>query len=340
LRTIPAGNETNPTAENVIGKTVAYSYPDHPEEKPADSKGDAGNMDSPFDFVWKMKQQQTALEENTEGASTISSVLATNNQWKNYKKGTSTRQLFIPSLGLLYGFPTNGNNESPWNAADNTTNTMDDADYWNWKYTFEAGTDCVGFAQRSASYKDCRHYKWVTLPDGIMDAGNTNYNTVLNGYSNNRNYPSNATESNGGGWAYNADDILSKSNESITASTDEHFEALQKVVPGDIWVKDSPNKPNGDQDEWKHNHIAVVAYIPPNASELSVSDLMNQIILVEAEYNNKIQSVIKVLSIGDYNHNNLTKDIEFYKGFSLSKDQASFSLNCQSWAIRRLKCED
>jgi hypothetical protein len=340
LRTIPAGTETNPTAGNVIGKTVAYSYPDHPEEGPSSHKGWAGSIDSPFDFVWKMKQQQTALEENAAGASTISSVLATNNQWKNYKKGTSTRHLFIPSLGLLHGFPTNGNNESPWKTDSNTTNTMDDANYWNWKYTFEAGTDCVGFAQRSASYKDGRHYEWVTLPDGIMDAGNANYNTILNSYTNNRKIPREMSygysiiHNKTGGTEPNT--YFNTGAASIASMSDDQkkqiLSRLEQIVPGDIWMKESTANPGA----WD-GHIAVVAYVPPNASELSVSELMNQIVLVEAEYNNKIQSVIKVLSIGDYNHNSFVNPVKIYSNPDLSFPKDGLDLHCKSWAIRRLK---
>jgi hypothetical protein len=343
LRTI-SGTAINSTAANVIGKAVAYSFPDHPEEKPDNSKGDAGSMDSPFDFVWKMKQQQTALEENTEGTSTISSVLATNNQWKNYKKGTSTRQLFIPSLGLLHGFPTNGNNESPWNADSNTTNTMSDDNYWNWKYTFEAGTDCVGFAQRAASYKDGRHYEWVTLPKGIMDAEKADYNDVQDLY-NGTHYRAQvrAAQTRINSW-----DIINKNKEVTTTSTEIHRKQLLHVVPGDIWVK--YKYPVAEQDTlvsatppWRKSaaHIAVVAYVPPDASELSVSELMNQIILVEAEYNNKIQSVIKVLSIGDYNNSNVTASKQIYDNFVLTPATLSGDkLNCKSWAVRRLKCKE
>lgn len=40
----------------------------------------------------------------------------------------------------------------------------------------------MGLAQRAASYKYCRHYEWVTLPDGIMDAEKDDYNDVQDGY--------------------------------------------------------------------------------------------------------------------------------------------------------------
>jgi len=83
-------------------------------------------------------------------------------------------------------------------------------------------------------------------------------------------------------------------------------------------------------------HIAVVAYVPPDAEELSVDELMNRIILIEAEYNNKIQSVIKVLSVGDCNRKEVSRPLPFYTNFSFG-EEATLNLYCQSWAIRRLK---
>jgi len=110
------------------------------------------------------------------------------------------------------------------------------------------------------------------------------------------------------------------------------IEELRRVVPGDIWVKDSATV----QEEVTNDHIAIIAYVPPNAYELDAATLMEQIILIEGEYTNKIQSVIKKLSVGDYNQGNAIGPIQFYPAFSLAKD-VELGLNCQSWAIRRLK---
>jgi len=84
-------------------------------------------------------------------------------------------------------------------------------------------------------------------------------------------------------------------------------------------------------------HIAVVAYVPADAAELSVDELMNRIILIEAEYNNKIQSVIKVLSVGEYNMGKIPLGKQIYLNFITPKTGNEINLNCQSWAIRRLK---
>ncbi|MCK9169816.1 MAG: hypothetical protein M0P01_05325 [Treponema sp.] len=336
LRTIPAGNETNPTAGNVIGKTVAYSYPDHPEEKPDDSKGDAGSMDSPFDFVWKMEKQKSLLASAYDtsgdvkiasGTSSWDDTKSPKNRWNKYKRGTTAGQAFIPSLGLYYGARHLGFSTT----SDEDGLPSDTASTWNWKYTFEAGTDCVGFSQRAASYKG-RKYSWWSLPRGIMETGNTDYNTVQDGYGKNdekRNFVR-AT----GIYTINSWNIINKNR--TDAATAENLIELKKVVPGDIWVKYkvAVNVQDTNKDTIPA-HIAIVAYVPPNASELSASELMNQIILVEAEYNNKIKTVIKVLSIGDYNNNHLVSSREIYPGISFMK--GSLDLHCDSWAIRRLK---
>lgn len=134
--------------------------------------------------------------------------------------------------------------------------------------------------------------------------------------------------------------------------TDEEKEALKrvlmKVIPGDIWMKDSSSEndvdANGNIDFQWNDHIAIVAYVPPNAAELTVDELMNQIILIEGEFTNKIQSVIKKLSVGDYNRGNIPVGREIYPNFTVP-DQIQqtpavldpIDLNCASWAVRRLK---
>ncbi len=306
-------------------------------------------MDSPFDFIWKMEKQKTLLASaydisgNTKTASSTTSWSATQspkNRWNNYKRGSTAGQAYIPGLGLYYGARHIGFSTS----FDEDVLPSDTDGTWNWKYTFEAGTDCVGFAQRVASYEG-RKYSWWSLPRGIMETGNTDYNTVLGTYTGNRNYPSDKGESNTS-WPEVADNIIHtqagydennyrKTKGSLTVEETALLkERLSKIVPGDIFVKDSTS----DVDTKKRDHIAIVAYVPPNASELSASDLMNQIILVEAEYNNKIQSVIKVLSVGDYNNSKIPLGFQIYSNFTTPKTGNEIDLNCMSWAIRRLIC--
>ena len=90
-------------------------------------------------------------------------------------------------------------------------------------------------------------------------------------------------------------------------------------------------------------HIAIVAQVPEYTEGMSVDDYMNGIVLIEAEYTNKIQSVIRKLSVGDYNRGDIPVGRQIYNNFMVL-DQIHItsvldpiSLNCQSWAIRRLK---
>lgn len=145
-----------------------------------------------------------------------------------------------------------------------------------------------------------------------------------------------------GEYTINSWNIINKN--CTAAATAANLIELKKVVPGDIWIKYKVAVNEQDQNiNTIPAHIAVVAYVPPDASELSVSDLMNQIILVEAEYNNKIQSVIKVLSVGAYNASEISVGMSFYNGKFIVVDQSpaagnqGIDLHCDSWAIRRLK---
>ncbi len=252
---------------------------------------------------------------------------------------TPATNVFVPSLGLRYGKANI--------ALDEATITGIPVDnFLKKKYVIEAGTDCLGFVQRSASYSNVSSnttisnvYAWIKLPKGWTETTFSNIWTVLNSYGTLcRHYPSDQNEASASYTPVEADTIVSKQKDDPIG--DDFVSQLRLVVPGDIFVKESSlAKDNGI----KRAHIAVVAYVPPDASELPVSELMNQVILVEAEFNNKIQSVIKVLSLGDYNASEIPVGTSFYNGTFIVKDQSTVAgdqgidLNCESWAIRRLK---
>jgi hypothetical protein len=334
---------------NSLANTVAYSFPDHPKEKPDDSKGDAGSMDSPFDFVWKMQRQKELLAENfdTSGMMKIEesdsywvNTTSPQKKWTNYVKGSTNKESYIPSLGLYYSkHNTNGGQAYDEVGLEDPKSTMATSTY-SWDYTFEAGTDCVGFAQRTASY--CGElYKWFELPPGIMEIAATDYKSVQNGYGvddKKRNFVRAS-----GNYTINSWNIINKNH--VDKETPANFHELQKVVPGDIWIK---YKVNVDQQDLNKDsipaHIAIVAYVPSNASELSANELMDQIILIEGEFTNKIQSVIKKLSVGDYDSSSLSVGTFIYDNYTVIDQNIStpnvldpIDLNCTSWAIRRLK---
>ncbi|MBU1081945.1 MAG: hypothetical protein KKB59_15790 [Spirochaetes bacterium] len=391
----------NVTAENVIGGTVAYSYPKHgyetisswggtpPSPKLAVkgdrqsapawdyiSTGNPGSMDSPFDFVWKMRQQKADIGDGAVQGQ------APGNSWWDYVVTKPAGALgsdlnpgdirYIPSLGLYLSFPWHELNEGFPGLSELNTGAQDesdDPDLWkiqtellplspgstikilfldgvdthqkrrNASWIVEAGADCIGFAQKAASYSG-RSYAWVPLPKGLMDdAGEANIYTVMDRYHLNtvpigyRVYPIAERSSTYG-------DTVVRRVVTPIGTAQPAIEELRRIVPGDIFVKDSTTLPEAETDD----HIAIVAYVPPNACELSATDLMSQIILIEGEFTNKIQSVIKKLSVGMYNGVGIPVGTEIYTGFTVEDQMPNtpqvpdpINLNCQSWAIRRLK---
>jgi hypothetical protein len=304
-------------------------------------------MDSPFDFLWKMNRQGRALVAEVPGYSSAkeNAVSAPDNTWANYLKGTSTEQRFVPSLGLLHYFSENGNNENPWNKEKNNKNPVDKDNYWHWNVTFEAGTDCIGFVQRSMGWSDTNDtpnfYQWKKLPKGILETGTKDYYAVLGQYHNTRAYPrpSDSVATNIlSGKSATATTINKVTTWTKTNDPQPSIEDLRKVALGDIFVKQSNTS---NQDDF-NAHIAIVMSLPNDDMITDSLIFMNKMVLIEAEFNSKIQSVIKQLTVGDYNNNEVLVGTKFYGGF-IVEDQSSqlgnqgLLLNCQSWAIRRLK---
>lgn len=255
------------------------------------------------------------------------------NNWSEASHSPAAKA-FVPSLGLKIGsmyhiLSTDAYDENfhPENGSITRESFVDQS------YVIEAGTDCVGFAQRSASYSG-RIYKWRALPSGWTETGSTHSGTddiwvALKEYNEGTNGRLFVRTGD------NAADVIAK-NATDDANAD-YLEALRRVVPGDIWIKySSVSVPQ--QSATTPSHIAIVAYVPSDPSITDSTTFMSQMILIEGEYTNKIQSVIKKLSVGDYNNNNVTVDKIIYSGFKLTPlTLLPDGLRCRSWAIRRLK---
>ncbi|SEQ89648.1 hypothetical protein SAMN04487977_1152 [Treponema bryantii] len=318
------------TQNNYIMDAIAYSYPEHPKEP---SEGFAGSMDSPFDFYWKLIQQKNELGKkyNSSGGEkdpnkpndSWDTTKAPNDKWGKYDKGNSV-QNFIPSLGLFYGFDSDLHEANLPNRESND---------WNWQYTFEAGTDCVGFAQRSASYNDNRVYTWICLPKGIMEVDDDKYrSSVLNKYGENNCYRNHVRAK---GNSKNAWDIFNVNSKAEL--TEDNLSELKKIVPGDIFseygcikAQQETSTSNGPK------HIAIIASVPYNIDSYTDSnELMKNIYLIEATFTNKIQSVIKVQNLYDYYKKKNQSDKYFYnKKVKFTKE--GYNINCESFAVRRL----
>jgi len=235
-----------------------------------------------------------------------------------YGTGSSSNPGYIPELGLWRNDKGNGNNEA------NVATLACDQDF-----IFEAGTDCLGFVQRSIGWSGSKTtYAWQTLLPGMMDYGNGAGTSVPgNVYKSaaalQRHFPRDSADSAV---------IMAYDQGSADSSM---LESLRHVVPGDIWFKYRTVNATS-QTGATPSHIAIVSKIPEYSSNMTVMDFMNGMVLLEGEYNNKIQSVIKALSVGDYDHNNFTSVRVIYQGVTYLPDDPNIDLHCASWAIRRL----
>lgn len=332
-RTVTSNTEL-PTQKNKINRTVAYSYPIYKYDID-DSEGNKGSMDSPFDFLWKLNQQYESRKKKFSATWTTKE-----NRWKNYKNsqsGKNISQSFLPGLGLYY-FDYCGINKNT-----NTHAWLEkDVGKLELENNFEAGTDCIGFAQRCASYSG-NNYIWNDLPKGIMENTTNDYQDVLKFYGTKqqyRTYPNNLAETKApyclyGGRLECAEDILylesagdfkdAKFEESVE---EELVQKLRCIVPGDIFVKASTVE--SYKKYGLRSHIAIVASVPENSTELSAKELMEKITLIESTYAAWAQSVVKVFSLADYYNKKSIEKVELYG------HEEQFGFNCYCFAVRRL----
>ncbi len=155
---------------------VAYDYP-----QPKTKEGKYINAwDSPFDFVYKMEQQKEGIREHeyetygeekivkftNEDKTEIESertikvsdlqdwavTTAPYGKWRYYQR--EGEKGFVPGIGLFLHASSHSYND-----------VIYDIEMINRK---SAGTDCVGFAERTASY-DGNKYKWEDLPNGWIE---------------------------------------------------------------------------------------------------------------------------------------------------------------------------
>lgn len=265
LRTV-AGTIVEPNyPDNVVENSVPYDYPNNydPEFKTYLS------IDSPFDYNYKMIKQRDLIREQGKGTATPSWNYTTAHlsQWKKYESvplGGVTP--YIPSLGL-----SNQNYFSHvWDEKDSQGHHDTVAKH--------AGTDCIGFAQRTASYQD-NNYKWVDLTKGITEGGDDTTDAP-------RSFPYIGLYSN---------KISSKSS----VSRDKVSYHLDKIVPGDIfyWSVNTFGISNG-------RHIAVVQDIIYSSGTNSKATTISKIKLIESTFSGISAKVINTNKLDFYNNKN------------------------------------
>jgi hypothetical protein len=232
-------------------------------------------MDSPFDYNKKVLLEKDLIAATDANNSNWANTYAPDNRWTHYARSTANgNTAYLPSLGNYYHFPN-----SPYKEPEANANFIN-----GWER--EAGTDCIGFAQRCASYSNNR-YTWADLPAGMAEfnnsAGTNNYTLVLNSYNNTRRYP------------YLDETSWEISKKALVGAPKD----LSKIIPGDIFYYcDNDEGTSGGQ------HIAIVRSIEYD-DNTRTTDIM-RIHLIESTFdctdiNNRIIHVINHKTVSSYN---------------------------------------
>ncbi|MBN1243791.1 MAG: hypothetical protein JXA15_13905 [Spirochaetales bacterium] len=283
---------------------VAYSFPGHhyepnyslKDDKPVErymryvatynpgngaigGRGNAGSMDSPFDFNRKLISQlelrrlsnplspmvpatgwngySTAMPDGVAEADTKPETFTAPAPDTGTLLSASATRAFIPGLGLWY-LKHDYNTDASWERRGS--------------WILEAGTDCIGFANRAASYSGNGYTEWVDLDEGWTEGnGIANIWNQLNSYSGTRVYPRTTTDQSLP-TVTNAKSYEIFRRESINFSDiideDEYSnekEKISRIVPGDIFY-------------YYPGHIAIVAEV------IYVDGVVDNIRLIEATY--------------------------------------------------------
>lgn len=234
------------------------------------------------------------------------------------EKSQSETQSYIPGLGL-YIHDTN------------------DISYKK----YSAGTDCLGFAERAASYKN-NIYKWTDLPEGRIEGKDSDSNeresdpkttkthfpqTYLSSIKDNASFLILTKESIGKVGTLNmGNNFFTLNVGEDGAPTEAQFNLIkqkfQKIIPGDIITYPG--------------HIGIVSEVNYNGINraTSIKEIMDNITVVESFYGSTYNYVMVRQSTGGVRYN-ISKDEYFNKGswFYDWKDDR----NLRNFQFERLK---
>ena len=307
-------------AENYYADRVAYDFPQEKNDK----EKYINAWDSPFDFVYKMKLQREAIREkffnesgpnmcngrligkfynegtkneiegNKETISTLAfwqHTTAPNDRWRYYIR--EGEKGYVPGLGLFINAPAHSYNDVIYDAKKEGSVKIE---MINRK---SAGTDCIGFAERTASY-DGNKYKWKDLPEGWIE-GKDPDSTVR--YENNKfvtEYPQTGKASNiilskekigtlNSHFTENyvPDNIISSTNLSESEFKEFRNQFL-KVIPGDVITYTA--------GESKHIGIITDVNYEGIKEAQSIVSIMDNIQVIESNYGSHINYVKKGMS--------------------------------------------
>jgi hypothetical protein len=260
-------------ANNVHVGSVGYDYPI--EYRYA--------LDSPFDFVWKLRQQQLLIaasaddEEYQEETGLSEATLAKwqttsapDNRWINYVEepvaGDNTGAPYLQGLGLYQIDPDHDRIEST------LADTFPADEYLQ---ALRAGVDCLGFVQRAFTY-DGNPYAWEALPRDRGETGGT-----PEAYTSERSYP------------------RPEDGESTYVTTRDTFtsdpNSLARICVGDIVYYYDPATGSGHiaiVDRWDPELLGIDA---TSLTEDNAGDALALIGLLESTYDQRTNYVVKDL---------------------------------------------
>lgn len=328
---------------------VAYDYP-----QPKTKEGKYINAwDSPFDFVYKMEQQKEGIREHKyetyeaeEGEEEVAAeekivkfinedkteiksegtirvkvrdlkgwnvTTAPYGKWRYYQR--EGEKGFVPGIGLFLHAPSHSYNDVIYNSSQAGSVKIE---MINRK---SAGTDCIGFAERTASY-DGNKYKWKNLPKGWIEGEDPDKEERYKNGEFVTRYPQNQNDK-----ASNI--ILSKEKIGTVegekkdnnffinnigeekAPTKNQLDSIkaqfEKVIPGDVITY------KNEKDEYAH--IGVITDVNYEGIEKaqSIVSIMDNIQVIESNFGSYINYVKKGMSTDGIAFTDENGDT-FYKG--------------------------
>ncbi len=281
MRYMIKNSRTLTASELYLISFVYEDYSDILDSVYFDFRGGLGSTDSPFDFNKKMKFQYDLMKKTTgkaqkpnnwwdyctqapQGVTVADKTLANGVAIDPFTPGSAmpaaTSLLNVPTAAFLPGL---GLMIFRDDYSDPLLNGKDPSSiYGSW--IIEAGTDCVGFAQRAMGWNydstpsgtDAKKngYLWRNLNPGWTEyqkgAGTDNIWELLNAFkdSSRRQYPKVASA----GITPLSDEIII--HEAEISFADLEQSRLQKIIPGDILYT------------YEGSHIAIVQDVSRDAS--------------------------------------------------------------------------
>ena len=232
-------------------------------------------------------------EIKSEGTITVGALKGWNvttapyGKWRYYQR--EGEKGFVPGIGLFLHASSHSYNDVIYDAKKEGSVKIE---MINRK---SAGTDCVGFAERTASY-DGNKYKWEDLPEGWIEGVDPDKEVRLSYYPQNQN-ASNiilSKEKIGTLNSHFTDNYVPDNDDDLTKLSESEFKKFraqfEKVIPGDVITYKNEEK--------KYAHIGVITDVNYEGIEeaQSIVSIMDNIQVIESNFGSYINYVKKGMS--------------------------------------------